>query len=79
MSDLHSNPLLHLNNANRNASSFVGIARDPRPPRTRTECDRELLDFLVEKTLQSFMPLAVVPPVRPPHKRPRKKRPHPVA
>ena len=68
------NPLLQLNNGNTFASSFVAPLPVAKPTRTRIECDAELLDFLVEKTLQSFMPLAVIPSPRPPHKRPRKKR-----
>jgi len=67
-------PLLRANNGNTFASSFVAPLREPKPTRTRAECDAELLDFLVEKTLQSFMPLAVVPQPKPPHKRPRRKR-----
>lgn len=67
-------PLLRANNGNTHASSFVAPPGERKPTRTRAECDAELLDFLVEKTLQSFMPLAVVPSPKPPHKRPRRKR-----
>jgi hypothetical protein len=68
-------PLRALNNGNRNGSSIVARPRIPKPQRTRAECDAELLDFIVEKTLQSFMPLAVVSTPRPLHKRPKRKRP----
>ncbi len=67
------NPLLRVNNGNTHGSSFVAPPRVPHPTRSRVECDEELLDFLVEKTLQSFMPLAATLPAPRPHKR-RKKR-----
>ena len=69
------NPLLQLNNGNTHGSSFVAPPRVPKPTRTRAECDRELLDFFVEKTLQSFMPLVATPVAAPQHRRPKKRRP----
>ncbi len=69
------NPLSRLNNGNTHGSSFVAPPRVAKQTRTRAECDQELLDFLVEKTLQSFMPLATVSAAPLLHKRPKKRRP----
>ena len=66
------NPLLHLNHGNTHGSSFVAPPRPTKPTRTRAECDAELLDFLVEKTLQSFMPLATPATARQ-HRRGKKR------
>jgi len=68
------NPLSQLNNGNTHGSSFVARPRVLKLARTRAECDQELLDFLVEKTLQSFMPLATIPAAPRPYKRPKKRR-----
>jgi hypothetical protein len=73
MTDLQRTPLRTLNNRNTHGSLFVVPPRDPATNRNRAECDAELVDFLVEKTLQSLMPLAVIFK-RMPYKRAKKKR-----
>lgn len=66
-------PLRALNNGNRNGCSIVASPRVPNPKRTRAECDAEFLDLLVEKTLQSLMPLATLPVSRPPRRRGKRR------
>lgn len=67
-------PLRTPNNGNRNENPIVNVPRVPKPKRTREECDAELLDFLVEKTLQSFMPLAKPAVARAPHRRSKHRK-----
>ncbi len=69
-----NNPLSQLNNGNTHGSSFVAPPRGEKLTRSRAECDQELLDFLVEKTLQSFMPLAKAVVTRQPLRRGKRRK-----